>query len=64
MIFKCGRCCIEETVSFHKDGYEVVAFTCFKCREILINKKQLIIHKTQVRITMQDGDFYYVKKAS
>lgn len=57
MLLKCN-CGTEQRVSIHKDGYEVVKFVCDPCRR----KNMILRVSNQVRITMQNGDFFYVKK--
>ena len=58
MLLRC-KCGYEENVNIHKDGYEVVAFICYTCRR----KKKTFV-KTDVQITLSNGDFFFVKKAN
>lgn len=70
MLMKCRSCPTEDKISMHKDGYEVIAFTCAACREKDVIRKALVAYQLSnfKRVTLQNGDWYYVprtlKKAS
>lgn len=57
LVCKCGT---EKPIQMHKDGYEIVRFVCNNCRYIAHLKQT----ENEVRITLQNGDWYYVKKAA
>jgi hypothetical protein len=64
MIMKCRNCSVEEKISIHKDGYDVVAFTCHICREQDVKRKAELADRVSNfrRVTLQNGEWYYVPK--